>query len=111
MLDRDALQRRIKGRGKQAAERRAKRYLRWFDHIWRLQSFLLEDADRAGVPIVPNEDQEVVYRDIVRVIVGHLARESTARPKDVFGRRVRRVRALPSHGAHVARPAPRSRTG
>jgi 2-phosphoglycerate kinase len=69
------LRSRLKGRGKEEPDRRGKRYLKHFDSIWRLQSFLLSEGDRVGVPIVVNDDKEAVMREIVRTIIDQLESE------------------------------------
>ncbi len=58
VLSKKQLRKRIRGRGRQAPGRRAERYLENFDSIWQLQSFLLAEADHAGVPIIFNEEKE-----------------------------------------------------
>ena len=68
------LRRRLHGRGKSAPDRRAKRYLDHFDDIWRLQSFLLSEADRAGVPIVTNEDKDRTLQQVLGRIVDAIER-------------------------------------
>ncbi len=69
------LRSRLKGRGKEVPDRRSKRYVKHFDSIWRLQSYLLSEADRAGVPIIVNDDKEAVIREIVRTIIDQLENE------------------------------------
>jgi 2-phosphoglycerate kinase len=78
------LKERIQGRGTQTQGRRAKRYLENFDAIWRLQSYLLSEADKAGVPIVPNIDVESAVRQLVVLILDELARHVSTDPKKVF---------------------------
>ncbi len=58
VLSKKQLRKRIRGRGRQAPGRRAERYLENFDSIWQLQSFLLAEADQAGIPIIFNEEKE-----------------------------------------------------
>lgn len=79
------LERRIRGRGRQARARRAKRYLDHFDEIWRLQTYLLSEADQSGVPIVADEDLETASRQVVEVVMRRLLAQSRATPKRVFG--------------------------
>jgi 2-phosphoglycerate kinase len=87
VLDRDELKKRIRGRGGAAPQRRAERYLDSFDDIWRLQSVLLDEADRAHVPILENFDKDKVYREIMRHIIKILSRDFSRKPADVFKRR------------------------
>jgi 2-phosphoglycerate kinase len=84
VLKRKQLQQRIQGRGADVPERRASRYLKHFDEIWRLQSYLLSEADRANKPIVINNDRDKVFREIMRITIETLAKDFTASPQDVF---------------------------
>ncbi len=74
VLHPEELRRRIQGRGRKVAGRRARRYLKHFDEIWQLQSFLLSEADRAHVPIVANDDVDRALPDLSRIVVDELAR-------------------------------------
>jgi 2-phosphoglycerate kinase len=71
----DELRDRLKGRGKEVPDRRGKRYLKQFDSIWRLQSYLLSEADKAGIPIIQNDHKETVVRDVIRTIIDRLEDE------------------------------------
>ena len=84
VLKRKQLQQRIQGRGADVPERRASRYLKHFDEIWRLQSYLLSEADRANKPIVINNDRDKVFREIMRITIETLAKDFSASPQDVF---------------------------
>jgi 2-phosphoglycerate kinase len=84
VLKRKQLQRRISGRGADVPQRRASRYLKHFDEIWRLQSYLLSEADRANKPIVINDDRDKVFREIMRITIETLAKDFTASPQAVF---------------------------
>ena len=72
VLNPDELRVRLKGRGKQIPGRRSKRYLNYFDSIWRLQSFLLSEADKGGVPIILNDDRELAIQEVMRTIIDRL---------------------------------------
>jgi 2-phosphoglycerate kinase len=84
MLKRKQLQRRIRGRGFNAPQRRADRYLEHFDEIWGLQSYLLSEADRVNIPIVINSDRDKVFREIMRITIETLARDFDNTPEAVF---------------------------
>ena len=84
VLKRIQLQRRIRGRGTDAPHRRSERYLQHFDEIWRLQSYLLSEADHANIPIVINTDRDKVFREIMRITIETLAMDFDNTPKAVF---------------------------
>ena len=82
------LRRYIRGRGRQSPHRRAERYLENFDDIWRLQTHLLDEADQTGIPIIPNDDREDVFRKIMLHVIDRLSDGFTATPRDVFGEQI-----------------------
>jgi 2-phosphoglycerate kinase len=84
LLKRKQLQRRISGRGADAPQRRADRYLKHFDEIWRLQSYLLSEADHANIPIIVNSDKDKVFREIMRITIETLAKDFDSTPQTVF---------------------------
>jgi 2-phosphoglycerate kinase len=84
VLKRKQLQRRIRGRGTDVPQRRANRYLKHFDEIWRLQSYLLSEADRADIPIVVNSDRDKVFREIMRTTIETLTEDFNSTPQSVF---------------------------
>ena len=54
ILKQNVLRKRIRGRGGAVPHRRAERYLENFDAIWKLQSYLLSEADKEHISIVAN---------------------------------------------------------
>jgi 2-phosphoglycerate kinase len=84
VLKRKRLQRQIRGRGTAVAQRRAERYLEHFEDIWRLQSYLLSEADNTNISIVVNDDRDKVFREIMRITIDVLARDFTGTAKSVF---------------------------
>lgn len=84
VLKPEALRLRIRGRGTHAPQRRSERYLENFDGIWRLQSYLLSEADRAGMTIIPNDDKEKVVSQVIRLIINQLKPGFSATPREVF---------------------------
>jgi 2-phosphoglycerate kinase len=84
VLKRKQLQRRISGRGASVPQRRAHRYLKHFDEIWRLQSYLLSEADRTDIPIISNGNRDEVFREIMCITIEALAREFSSTPEAVF---------------------------
>lgn len=87
VLDPAVLRQRIRGRGRDVPQRRAERYLKHFDDIWRLQSFLLSEADRAGVPMIENTDREKLFREIMLSTIGRLSDGFSRSPDKVFRKR------------------------
>jgi 2-phosphoglycerate kinase len=85
VLKRKRLQRRIHGRSTDVPQRRAERYLKHFDEIWRLQSHLLSEADRTNIPIVVNTDKNKVFREIMLMTIETLAKDFNHTPQEVFG--------------------------
>jgi 2-phosphoglycerate kinase len=84
VLKRKQLQRRIHGRGTDVPQRRGDRYLKHFDEIWRLQSYLLSEADHANIPIVANSDRDKVFREIMRITIETLAEDFDNTAQAVF---------------------------
>lgn len=80
----DQLRSRIRGRGNKVPQRRSERYLDNFDYIWRLQSYLLSEADKAKITIIPNENKEKVIQEVMRTTISYIAREFTSDPDDTF---------------------------
>jgi len=84
VLKRKWLQGRIRGRSTTVPQRRSERYLEHFDEIWRLQSHLLSEADRANIPIVVNSDRNKVFSEIMRITIEKLQKNFTGSPQEVF---------------------------
>ena len=84
VMKRKQLHQRIRGRGREAPQRRSERYLKHFDEIWRLQSYLLSGANKSGIPIVVNGDKEAVFSEIMRHVIEVLEKDFDRVAKDVF---------------------------
>jgi 2-phosphoglycerate kinase len=84
VLKRKALESRIKGRSTNVPHRRAERYLEHFESIWKLQTFLLSEADATGVPIISNTDKDDVFREIMLYTIDRLAKDFDKTPEQVF---------------------------
>ena len=84
VLKRKQLQRRIHGRGTDVPQRRGDRYLKHFDEIWRLQSYLLSEADHANIPIVTNSSRDKVFREIMRITIEILTEDFDKTAQAVF---------------------------
>jgi 2-phosphoglycerate kinase len=58
----------LKSRGQKQKARKASRYLERLDDIWELQSYLLSQADQAGIPIIPNWSIESTVHEVLELI-------------------------------------------
>lgn len=90
VLSRHDLRNRLRGRGLDEPQRQARRYLNKFDSIWRLQSFLVSEAERNDTPVIPNDDKEAAIFQIIGVVNSELAKHFDESPQDVFGDVVKR---------------------
>jgi len=79
------LKSRLRGRGVEVPQRRAQRYLDSLESIWSLQSYLLSEADRCGVPIITTEDKEMAVLQIIQQVNAELARQFSGSVEQVFG--------------------------
>lgn len=82
------LKSRLRVRGKDVPQRRAKRYLNRFESVWSLQSFLLSEADRCDVPIITNHDKEKAVQQVIQQVNYELSRQFNGMPRDIFGEAV-----------------------
>lgn len=62
------LAKQLKHRGREQNARKASRYLKHLDDIWELQSYLLSQADQAGIPIIPNWSMESTVREVLELV-------------------------------------------
>lgn len=62
------LKKRLIGRGQLIQSRRSERYIQHFEHIWDLQSFLLDEAEDYDIPIITNHDEETTVRAILQTV-------------------------------------------
>jgi 2-phosphoglycerate kinase len=84
LLDPEQLRSRLAGRVLEAPGRELSSHLSQFDRIWRLQSFLLSEADRTGIPILVNNNKEQVTNTILGTIIHILAQRLEKTPDQVF---------------------------
>ncbi len=85
LLKRKHLVARIKARSSNVPDRGAKHYLQYFEEIWRLQSYLLSEADHANIHIVVNENRDKDFSEIMRFTIATLAQNFDSTPERVFG--------------------------
>jgi 2-phosphoglycerate kinase len=79
-LDPDQLKKQLRGRAMDAPNRRAERYLKSFDVIWQLQSFLLAEADRCHVPILSDWPTVKAADQAMDMVFTMLARKFEGKP-------------------------------
>jgi 2-phosphoglycerate kinase len=91
VIKREKLKARLSGRLGEAPQRAGSGHLDSFDRIWRLQTFLLSEADRAGIPILENDDKTHVTDQLMRTIVEVLAEHCDRTPQQVFSKEERGV--------------------
>jgi 2-phosphoglycerate kinase len=67
-MEQENLRKQLKRRGREKIDRKASRYLEHLDEIWELQSYLLDNADNANIPIITNRHLEDTVREILNLI-------------------------------------------
>ena len=74
-MKKSLLRKQLKRRDRESGNRSKSRYLEKLDDIWELQSWLLSEADRAGIPIIQNWYIEDTVREalehVTKVIMKH----------------------------------------
>ena len=71
-MKKELLHKQLKRRGREKNRRQASNYLGSLDDIWDLQSWLLDEADKAGIPIVENWYIEDTVRTALDLVIGEL---------------------------------------
>ncbi len=84
LLKRKQLQQRIKKRSTNVPDRGARHYMAHFEEIWRLQSYLLSEADRTNIHITLNESRDKTFAEIMRYTIARLAEDFNSTPEKVF---------------------------
>ena len=91
VLHESDLKTRLRGRSADEPKRSAKRYLSKFESIWRLQSFVLAEAERFDTPIIPNDDKEAAIFQLINTVNRDLSGHFDGGPADVFGAVARKL--------------------
>jgi 2-phosphoglycerate kinase len=84
VLKKKKLQRRISGRSTKVPQRRAEKYIKYFESIWGIQTYLLSEADKADCTIIVNESRDDVLREIMLTTINKLAEDFDKSPDEVF---------------------------
>jgi 2-phosphoglycerate kinase len=71
-MKKDLLRKQLKRRGREKDKRLASYYLENIDGIWDLQSWLLDEEDKAGTPIIENWYLEDTVRAALDLVIGEL---------------------------------------
>jgi 2-phosphoglycerate kinase len=78
ILEPEELRARLAGRVSEAPRREEYAHLGPLDRVWRVQSFLLSEAGRAGIPIVVHDDKEKATNQVLTTVIdlpgGHFDR-------------------------------------
>ena len=69
-MKRELLQKQLKRRGREKSKRETRNHLEDMDDIWELQSWLLDEADRAGIYIIENWQIEKTVRTALDLVIG-----------------------------------------
>ena len=73
-MQKKLLHKQLKRRGREKNKRQAPHYLEHLDDIWELQSWLLDETDKAGIPIIENWSIEDTVRAALDIIIGELVK-------------------------------------
>ena len=78
----EALYRQLQRRGREKLTAEVSRYQERMDDIWDLQSWLLDEADKAGVPIIANHSIKDTVHASLDIIIGELMKQFPPRPDE-----------------------------
>ncbi|MEZ5540986.1 MAG: hypothetical protein R3F42_02970 [Pseudomonadota bacterium] len=81
--ERAALEKQLKRRGREKSGRQAARYLQRIDDIWELQSYLLSEADNAGIPIITNWHIETTVHEVLNLVMSRVMKRYPPRFSDL----------------------------
>ena len=71
-MKKELLRKQLKRRGREKNKRQALHYLENLGDIWDLQSWLLDEEDKAGIPIIENWYIEDTVRAALDLVIGEL---------------------------------------
>ena len=81
-MKKEMLRKQLKRRGREKNGRQTSRYLDNLDDIWELQSWLLDEADKAGIPIIENWHIEETVRAALDLVIGELMKYFPPQPDE-----------------------------
>ena len=79
-MKKEMLRKQFKRRGREKNGRQTSRYLEHLEDIWELQSWLLDEADKAEIPIIENWNVEDTVRAALDIIIGELMKSFPPHP-------------------------------
>ncbi|MDH3900740.1 MAG: hypothetical protein OEU51_06815 [Gammaproteobacteria bacterium] len=79
-MEKEMLGKQLRRRGREASVHKPSRYLDNLDNIWELQSYLLSEADRAGVAIIQNWYIEDTVRAVLDLVMGRVMERYPPQP-------------------------------
>jgi 2-phosphoglycerate kinase len=83
-MKRELLNKQLKRRGHEKNKHGAAHYLENLDDIWELQSWLLDDADRAGITIIENWYLEDTVRAVLDLVIGVIMKHFPPAPDERY---------------------------
>ncbi|HBE92386.1 MAG TPA: hypothetical protein DDW55_07615 [Gammaproteobacteria bacterium] len=81
-MKKELLRKQLKRRGREKNQHQASHYLENLDDIWELQSWLLDEADKAGILIIENWYIEDAVRAALDYIIGVLMKHFPSQPDE-----------------------------
>ncbi len=81
-MKKEMLCRQLQRRGRDSRARQTSRYSDSIDDIWELQSWLLNEADRAGITIIENWHIEESVRTALDLVIGELMKHFPPHPDE-----------------------------
>ncbi len=81
-MKKELLNKQLKRRGHEKHKRRASHYVENLDDIWELQTWLMDEADKAGIAIIENWYFEDTVRAALDLVIGELMKRFPPEPDD-----------------------------
>jgi len=81
-MKKDLLYKQLQRRSRENDERPSSRYKDNLEDIWELQSWLLDEADKAGITIIENWHIEETVRTALDLVIGKLMKHFPPHPDE-----------------------------
>jgi 2-phosphoglycerate kinase len=82
-MEKELLGKQLRRRGREKNLHEPSHYLEGLDDIWELQSYLLSEADKAGVTIIQNWYIEDTVRAVLNLVIGKIAEHYPPHPDEL----------------------------